>query len=71
MIRATQLTVSIVAGRLYDEGVYTVTVDDEGAGEYLVIEENQDTGNGKIRVDAESWPELRDAVERLLKEIGE
>jgi len=68
MIRTTQLTIGHENGQIFDEGTYTVTIDDEGGGEFVVIEEVQDTGTGKIRVDATTWPELVRAVGQLLSE---
>lgn len=68
MIRTTQLTIGPEKGQIFDEGTYTVTIEDEGGGEFVVIEEQHDTGSGKIRVDATTWPELAQAVGQLLSE---
>ncbi len=69
MIRVTQITVLPSHNKIYDLGVYSITIDDEGGGEYLVLEEQQDGGSGKVKIDPEQWPELRDAIERILGEM--
>lgn len=69
MIRTTQLTIIPEGWHLFDNGVYTVTLDQYGNDEMFVdITENQDGAEAKIRVDAASWPELREAIDRMIGE---
>lgn len=69
MIRTTQLTVMPEGGATYDVGTYTITVDDESGGEFLVVEEVQENGTGNIRIDRAGWPELREAIDRMMGEL--
>ncbi len=68
MIRTTQLTIMPEGGSIFDICTTTVTIDDESGGEYLVIEEQQEGGSGKIRIDPLQWPELREAIDRMIGE---
>jgi hypothetical protein len=69
--RITQLTVVPVEdGRavpIYDDRAMTVQVDDEGAGEYLVVTDNGTTE--KIRIDEEVWDSLRGSIDKMFVDI--
>ena len=43
---------------------YTITIVDEGAGEYIQVEDK----DGKIGFNTEEWPHLRDAIEIAIKQ---
>ncbi len=46
-----------------------IEVADEGAGEFLVIfQENNHSEKGKVGIEAEEWPVIRDTIEKMLKE---
>lgn len=49
----------------FSEAAYTVTIKDEGGGEYIEIEDH----SGKIGFNPEEWPHLRDAIELAIKHI--
>lgn len=68
MIRTTQLTIMPDGGSIYDLGTTTVTLDDESGGEFVVVEEQQENGSGKIRIDHLQWPELREAINHMIGE---
>jgi len=50
---------------MFGELSYTITIVDEGCGEYLRVEDS----NGKIDFNTEEWPHLRDAIEFAIKQI--
>ena len=52
---------------IYSEMATTVSLDDEAAGEYLVLEQQGFEGAGKVRVTAEEWPALRRAINRMAR----
>jgi len=66
-IRTTQLTVAPEGEPIFSERAYTVTIDDQSAGEYVVVESLDDQG-GKITIDKADWVALRDAIEAMVKE---
>jgi len=52
---------------LFDETTTFVRIDDEAAGEFVVVEQ---TGCdlGKIHIDPGEWPVLRQAIDRMIDE---
>lgn len=65
MIRTTQLTVAPEGEPIFSERAYTVTIDDQAAGEYVVVESLDDQG-GKIAIDKADWVALRNAIEQMV-----
>jgi hypothetical protein len=43
-------------------------VDEEAAGEFLEVSQTGRTDLGKIAINPEEWPTLRDAIDRMVKE---
>jgi len=66
-IRTTQLTITPEGEPIFHERAYTVTIDDQAAGEYVVIH-SMDEDAGKLTVDPQDWPPLRDAIDTLIGE---
>lgn len=50
---------------IFDALATKVEIDDEGAGEYLSLSQDE----GKIRLDREEWPALRDAIDKMIGEV--
>ena len=72
LTRTTRLTIGREGAGIHDETAISVTIDDEGAGEFLVIQSNTDgLEPGELRFDSDEWPHLVAAVKRLLKEVVE
>lgn len=68
-IRATRLHVIPTGAPIYDERGFTVEIDDEAGGEFLIVGCHDDQcANGQIRLDPSDWPALRDAIERMVNE---
>ena len=55
--------------RIYGEHGYTISIDDEGGGEYIRIREHDGDGDRQISIDAEHWSEIQKAVGSALYEI--
>ena len=66
--RVTQLTIAPPGQPLFSELAITVTLEDEAAGEFIVIQQHDDDC-GKIAIGPDEWPALKAAVERLLKGV--
>lgn len=60
-IRTLSLIVTPEGEDLFCEGATTVSVDDEAAGPFLVIAQEDQ----KLRVDFEEWPSICAAVAQL------
>ena len=69
--RITRITVASLGEPLFSEQATSILIDDEAAGEFVVIEQSRDSTEGAARVciDPDEWPHVAEAVERLLKEI--
>lgn len=65
--RITQLTVLPEGEPLFSDIAHTVTIDDEGAGEYVVVKSLSEH-YGKIAIDVKEWPALKDAIDRMIQE---
>ena len=63
--RVTQITVAPEGEPIFSEGATTFTIDDEDAGEFLVIEQTMD-GYGKIAIDKQEWPSFKEAIESMI-----
>ena len=63
--RITQLTVLPEGVPLFSEMATTVEIDDESAGEFVVVSQDSRTDKG-IAITPEEWPELRAAIDRLV-----
>lgn len=63
--RVTAITVTGKGEPIYSESATTVRIDDEEAGEFLVISQSPDSGTKEIRINPEEWPTLRDAIDKM------
>lgn len=71
-IRTTRLSVLPAKEPLFSEMCTNVTIEDEAAGEYLVIEQQSgstETRDQTIIINPEEWPALRQAVDTLIENI--
>lgn len=50
---------------IFGETALKIRIEDEGGGMFIVLEQEI----GKVMVDPDEWPHVRNAVERLLDEI--
>lgn len=71
MIRTTKLTITPNGDPIFSERGFTVEIDDEAAGEFIVVRENDAPITGGIRIEPEQWEEIRQAIETLLADIQE
>jgi hypothetical protein len=67
-IRVTQLTVVSDGKPIFDELATQVEITDEGGGEFLIIRQTGVVGR-QIRLDANEWPTIREAIERMIDEV--
>lgn len=68
-IRMTQVTVLPEGASIYDERGIKVSIEDEGAGEYIEILSLGGSADGVVKIDPEEWPTLRDAINKMIDEI--
>lgn len=65
--RVTKLTVT--PGELFHERGFSVEIVDEAGGEFVEVRSNE--SGSPLRIDADEWPFLRDAIDRMFVEIAE
>ena len=51
---------------LFDELATDIEITDEAAGEFVEVKQHFDK-NGKIQIDAEEWPAIREAINCAVK----
>jgi len=61
--RTTKMIVGVKGEQIFDDSVTEIEIVDEAGGEFLEIRQEGD----KLRFDAEEWPHVRDAVEKMFK----
>jgi hypothetical protein len=57
------MIVGVKGEQIFDDSVTEIEIVDEAGGEFLEIRQEGD----KLRFDAEEWPHVRDAVEKMFK----
>lgn len=62
--RVTRLHVLPEGEPLFSEQAFTVEIDDEAGGEFVVVSDC----DGKIRLSPEEWPALCRAINQMVKE---
>lgn len=67
-IRVTKLTVVPDDKAVYSDAATDVELTDEGGGEFLIIRQ-VGSGDGQIRLDPSEWPTMREAIDRMIKEV--
>jgi hypothetical protein len=61
--RTTKMIVGVKGQQIFDDSVTEIEIVDEAAGEFLEVSQE----GGKLRFDAEEWPHVRDAIEKMFK----
>lgn len=69
MIRTTKLTITPAGEPIFSERGYTVEIDDEAAGEFIVVRENDAPITGGIRIEPEQWEEIRQAIDQMVERV--
>jgi hypothetical protein len=67
MKRYTQMTVGPENVPIFSERNFTITIDDDAAGEYIVLQSQQEALKaGEIKIDADEWDELKQAIDTMI-----
>ena len=57
------MIVGVKGEQIFDESVTEIEIVDEAGGEFLEISQDEQ----KLRFDAEEWPHVRNAIEKMFK----
>ena len=64
--RVTQLTVAPEGEEVFSMDATTITIEDEGGGEFVIVSQpGRDKDIGIMPVE---WPAIRDAIDRMIQE---
>ena len=66
--RITSLIVLPEGEPIFSERATIVRIEDEAGGEYIVVDQDSIPGRGNVAINPEEWPDIRDAIERMMKE---
>lgn len=61
------LMVKPIKEPIFSEMATTISIDDESAGPFVVIEQQGRADIGKICIDLDEWPHVKAAVDRLIE----
>ena len=68
--RIKSVVVAPVDAPIFDEQAWSVAIEDDAGGEFLIIQCNDDQcANGQIRMNPEEWAALRDAIEFMIEQV--
>jgi hypothetical protein len=65
--RPTQWTFLPEGEAIFSEHAMTITICDDGGGEYVEVEQLRE-GMGKIAIDVAEWPALRDSIDLAISQ---
>lgn len=68
--RALSVIVVPVGEKIFSEMATTIAIDDEGAGEFVVVTQHA-RETGKISICRNEWPTLRQAIDDMIDECEE
>ena len=60
------VTVLHRGARLNDDTATRISLDDEGGGAFVVIEQDSSAPTGRVAITPEEWPEIRRAIDDLM-----
>jgi len=66
--RVTRITVGPKGEDIFSDSVTHIEIDDEGGGEFIKVRQGEETFSG-IRVDADEWPAIAEAIDMMLAHI--
>ena len=69
--RITQITVAPAGQPIFAELATIIEIEDEAAGEFVIVKQPGRDDPGKISISQEDWPVLRDAIDRMIGECRE
>jgi len=67
--RITQVTVLPKGQPIFCEEALHIRIEDEAAGEFVVIESTSEHWGGKIAIDEGDWPTVRKAIDDMMETL--
>ena len=70
-VRVTRLTVLKPGKPIFDESATHIEIDDEAAGEFVCVRQNDINLTNMLRFNPDEWPVIRDTIDFMVKEARE
>lgn len=67
--RITRMHIIPEGEPIYTEKGYTVEIDDESGGEFVIVKDGSIADGAGVRIDPDAWIEVRAAVNDLMDQI--
>jgi len=64
-IRTTQITLVKDGQPIFSEEGFTISIEDEAGGEFVTVSCHME-GFGKVAINPEEWPALREAIDQMV-----
>jgi len=65
--RTTQITMAKEGQPIFSEEAFSIAIEDEAGGEFVTVLCHM-RDYGKIAINPEEWPAVREAIEAMVKE---
>jgi len=66
--RTIKVSVAPKGEPIFHNGVTSIEIVDEAAGEFLEVTQCNDSNEGKISIEKSEWPTLRAAIDQMINE---
>ena len=55
---------------IFHEAATVIKINDDAAGEFVVVSQdgNSDAKQGEVCIEPEAWPQIRDAIDKMVSE---
>lgn len=67
-IRITQMMVLPDDEPIFSENATSISIADDGAGEFIVLSQNRTSRPAKVGIDKEEWQTLADAISKMFEQ---
>lgn len=61
------MVVKLVGEPIYSDRTTIITIDDEAAGLFIIVDQYRDELSGKIKIDSEEWYHIRKATDQMVE----
>jgi hypothetical protein len=66
--RTLKLLVAPEGESIFCDRATEIGIEDEAAGEFVVVTQHPDAGENRIEIDKEEWPLIRAAIDEMIGE---
>jgi hypothetical protein len=67
--RITSVVVLPKGEPIFERGATAIRINDEAGGEFIIVEQTREEFSGSVHFDADEWPFVRAAINRMVRRI--